>query len=250
MVRQFPYHFHDNLQLTDYDALLFDLNDYKRLGGGTICEVSTVGLGRDPAFCARLSKASNVNVIMGTGYYVDKAQSDATRNETVEHMAKFMASELRNGFVETPGLHYPGLIGEMGCTWPLTQWERRHLQSAASLHETGGGGLEMVPISIHPGRDNKAPAEIMRILLEAGARQSKVIMGHLDRTIHEVDELAEFGDEFKQVVFEFDLFGIENSHYQMAPVFMPNDGERLRRIKVVILYEVELINLHDTVVTD
>ena len=76
MVRQFPYHFHDNLQLTDYDALLFDLNDYKRLGGGTICEVSTVGLGRDPAFCARLSKASNVNVIMGTGYYVDKAQSE------------------------------------------------------------------------------------------------------------------------------------------------------------------------------
>ena len=27
--------------------------------------------------------------------------------------------------------------------------------------------------------------------------------------------------------------GIENSHYQMAPVFMPNDGERLRRIKVL-----------------
>ena len=26
--------------------------------------------------------------------------------------------------------------------------------------------------------------------------------------------------------------GIENSLYQMAPVFMPNDGERLRRIKV------------------
>ena len=84
MVRQFPYHFHDNLQLTDYSALLFDLADYKQLGGGTICEVSTVGLGRDPAFCAKLSKESNVNVIMGTGYYVDKAQSDATRNETIE----------------------------------------------------------------------------------------------------------------------------------------------------------------------
>ena len=60
-------------------------------------------------------------------------------------------------------------------------------------------------------------------------------MGHLDRTIHEVEKLAEFGDQFKNVVFEFDLFGIENSHYQMAPVFMPNDGERLRRIKVIYL---------------
>ena len=38
-------------------------------------------------------------------------------------------------------------------------------------------------------------------------REEKVAMGHLDRTIHECDELAEFGDEFKKVVFEFDLFG-------------------------------------------
>ena len=57
-------------------------------------------------------------------------------------------------------------------------------------------------------------------------------MGHLDRTIHDSEELAEFGDEFRKVVFEFDLFGIEHSLYQMAPVVMPNDGERLRRINV------------------
>lgn len=141
--------------------------------------------------------------------------------------------KLRNGFTECPGELYPGLVGEMGCSWPITEWERRHLQAAGMLHEQPG--FETAPISIHPGRNEKAPEEIVRILTEAGGKEEKIVMGHLDRTIHEVEKLAEFGDQFKNVVFEFDLFGIENSHYQMAPVFMPNDGERLRRIKVIHL---------------
>ena len=33
---------------------------------------------------------------------------------------------------------------------------------------------------------------------------------------------------------EWDLFGIETSHYQMSPVFMPSDGQRLERIKVEV----------------
>ena len=111
MVRQFPYHFKDNLDLTDYDAVLYDLKgkykefqrfsvnkkflDYKSLGGGTICEVSTVGLSRDPKFCAKLSEESGVNVIMGTGYYVHAAQTDATKASTVEVMNQFIQNELQ-----------------------------------------------------------------------------------------------------------------------------------------------------------
>lgn len=72
----------------------------------------------------------------------------------------------------------------------------------------------------------------MRILLEAGAKGDKIVMGHLDRTIHDRSKLAEFGDTFK-CYLEYDLFGIEVSHYQFDDaVFMPNDGERLHRIKV------------------
>ena len=38
------------------------------------------------------------------------------------------------------------------------------------------------------GRNNRAPHEIMRVLLEAGAKQDKIVIGHLDRTIHEVSK--------------------------------------------------------------
>jgi len=67
MVRRFPYHFRENLDFTDYDAVLESLKNYKTVGGGSVVEVSTVGLHRDPECCARLSQDSMVNVIMGTG---------------------------------------------------------------------------------------------------------------------------------------------------------------------------------------
>ena len=70
LFHQFPYHFHDNLNFDDFDAVLESLLNYRTLGGGTVVEVSTVGLQRDPKFCANLSKESGVKVIMGTGYVV------------------------------------------------------------------------------------------------------------------------------------------------------------------------------------
>lgn len=36
------------------------------------------------------------------------------------------------------------------------------------------------PVSVHPGRDNEAPFEIVRILQEAGGDIKKTVMSHLD----------------------------------------------------------------------
>ena len=77
----------------------------------------------------------------------------------------------------------------------------------------------------------ESPFEIMRILTEAGARPERVIIGHMDRTIHKYDELVKFADEWKSYI-QYDLFGVETSHYQMADCFYPSDGERLNRLKV------------------
>ena len=49
----------------------------------------------DPKFCAKLSEESGVNVIMGTGYYVHAAQTDATKASTVEVMNQFIQNELK-----------------------------------------------------------------------------------------------------------------------------------------------------------
>ena len=120
-----------------------------------------------------------------------------------------------------------GIIGEVGCTWPLTDNERKSLRaSAVAQRETGAA------ILIHPGRHETAPMEILEILDEAGADIGRVIMGHLDRTIAEFDtfrSLAETG-----CYLEWDLFGNESSHYPLSDLDMPSDSQRMDIIKRVI----------------
>lgn len=48
--------------------------------------------------------------------------------------------------------------------------------SAAVVEEETG-----CPVTIHPGRNPKAPAEILRIFQEAGGNAKRLVMGHLDR---------------------------------------------------------------------
>ena len=66
---------------------------------------------------------------------------------------------------------------------------------------------------IHPGRNTSAPFEIIDILKSAGAKLEKTVIGHLDRTIFEIDDfvrLIETG-----CIAELDMFGDECSYYQV-----------------------------------
>ena len=61
----------DNYRLTEHDAVLEDLQDLAALGGGTIVDATSVDLGRNPTALALLSQESGLNVVMGTGYYLE-----------------------------------------------------------------------------------------------------------------------------------------------------------------------------------
>ena len=66
---------------------------------------------------------------------------------------------------------------------------------------------------IHPGRNPRAPFEILDVLEQAGADISRTAMSHLDRTISNIDELLRLAE--RGCYLEFDLFGIEVSNYQV-----------------------------------
>ena len=70
------------------------------------------------------------------------------------------------------------------------------------------------PLIIHPGRDEKSPFEILDVLEKAGADLSRTVMSHLDRTIFDNDKLLELAK--RGCYLEYDLFGIECSHYQVS----------------------------------
>ena len=70
------------------------------------------------------------------------------------------------------------------------------------------------PLIIHPGRNESAPFEILDVLAAAGADLSRTVMSHLDRTILDDQKLLELAK--RGCYLEYDLFGIECSHYQVG----------------------------------
>ena len=166
----------DNLLLKDEETAIRELMLYKRAGGGTLVEASTIGLGRDPRGLRRIAKATGVNIVMGAGFYVDDVHPDGMDERSESDLADQIAGEILSG-VDGTDIR-AGIIGEIGCSWPLTANERKVLRAAAAAQRRTGSA-----VLIHPGRNQDAPKEVLDVLAEARADLGRVIIGHLDRTV-------------------------------------------------------------------
>jgi phosphotriesterase-related protein len=118
-----------------------------------------------------------------------------------------------------------GIIGEIGLNWPVHPNEVKVLRAAVRAQLATG-----CAITIHPGRNPRAPIEAIGIVTAAGGDPGRTIVDHLDRTIFKLEgfvELAETG-----CYLEFDLFGYETSHYPASlDVDVPNDAVRVQYLK-------------------
>ena len=161
---------------------------------------------------------------MGAGFYVEAVHPEDMDERSVEDLAREIVGDIVEG-VEGSGVR-AGIIGEIGCTWPLAPNERKSLSAAAiAQRETGAAML------VHPGRHPDAPLEILELLASGGADISRVIMGHLDRTVFEFDALQSIAAS--GCYLEWDLFGNEGSYYPLAEIDMPSDAQRLDFIERV-----------------
>eukprot|EP00918_Siedleckia_nematoides_P068215 GHVU01148491.1.p1 GENE.GHVU01148491.1~~GHVU01148491.1.p1 ORF type:complete len:351 (+),score=41.60 GHVU01148491.1:53-1105(+) len=225
-IRQYPYSHKENLQLYDAEAITDELKYFKSRGGSSMVENSTVGLGRDMQAIIKMAQDTNVNIIKGTGFYVDASLPKDFASRTLESLVDEMRADILVGCDGTSARC--GVVGEVGCSWPLTDNERKSLQASAYMQTELG-----CPVIIHPGRNPAAPLEIIRVLQEAGGDISKTIMSHLDRTIWDYGELLELAAT--GCYCEYDLFGIEVSHYQSMPTIdMYSDAQRIRALKHLI----------------
>ncbi|KAK3876668.1 hypothetical protein Pcinc_002213 [Petrolisthes cinctipes] len=229
-IRQNPYSHKPNLRINSPEvmaAVMSEVGEYKKHGGGAIVDCCNIGLGRNANFLRELSLKHGVNIVAGAGFYLHMTQKKETLSLSVEEMAKNITAEMTVGCVEAPNIKC-GAIGEVGCSWPLNEFERRSIKAAGEVQAS-----LKCPVTFHPGRHPNAPEEIFRIYTEAGGSPSKMVMGHLDRTIHELDQLVEFAS--LGTYCEYDLFGIETSHYQLeSSIDMPSDAQRVARIKHLV----------------
>ena len=215
----------DNLVLDDIDVAIEEVALYKESGGGTIVDVTPIGISRTPEGLARISRSTNINIIMGSGYYVDDVHPNTMDQLSEEYIASQIVHDITKGVGDT-GIK-SGIIGEIGCSWPLTANERKVLRAAASAQlETGA------PILIHPGRAPGAPSEILDILSNANADITRTVIGHLDRTYTDTKDLLDLASS--GCYLEYDLFGIEVSYFPLAEVDMASDAQRLDFIQFLV----------------
>lgn len=220
-----PFRSYDNLLTIDEESAIEEGLLFRRAGGKTIVDTTSVGIKRDPVTLARIARATGINVVMGSGYYVGMVHPTDMDSKTEEEITGEIVSDIRNGVGET-GVR-SGIIGELGCSLPLAPNERKVLRAGAQAQQETGAAM-----TIHSGRSDAAPFEILDILLEAGADVSRVVMDHLDRTIFDVDTLLRLAE--RGCYLEYDFFGWEASQFSLSEHDMPNDGMRLEFIKALV----------------
>jgi phosphotriesterase-related protein len=187
---------------------------------------------------ARIARATGLNVVMGAGYYVDAVHPEGMDTLAEPDIAAQIVADITQGVGDT-GVR-AGIIGEIGCTWPLTANERKVLRAAASAQRETGAA-----ILIHPGRNEAAPREILDVLAESGADLGRTIMGHLDRTVANFDVLMDLASS--GCYLEWDLFGNESSYYPLSDISMPSDAQRIDVIAKTVAegYGERIVVAHD-----
>jgi phosphotriesterase-related protein len=212
-----------NMWLDDDAAAARDLAALKAAGGGTLVELTVGGIAPQPGRLAALSAQTGVHLVAGAGWDVDAYLDDTLRAADEDALADAIRAQLRDA--AWGSAVRCGIIGEIGCTWPLADVERRMLCAAARAQREMGAA-----ITVHPGRHPDAPAEIAGILAAAGAEPSRTVIGHMDRTVFDGARLLAL--LHRGFVLEWDFFGIETSQYWMADedLELPTDAMRIDTI--------------------
>lgn len=211
----------ENLFLDDEETAVDEMRRFRESGGGTIVDQTISGLNPDPEALARVSRRTGVHIVGGSGFYQVEYHPPELAGWRVEEIADRILREIRQGFGET-GIR-AGLIGEIGLSWPVHRDEEKVLRAAVRAQRESGAS-----VSIHPGRSEQAPFDVMRVVSEEGGDPGRTVMCHIDRTLFDVDSMIRLAGT--GCCLEFDLFGQESSFYPLAPIDMPNDAGRIDSI--------------------
>ncbi len=214
----------DNMQLLDPQLAIKEALLYKWAGGGSIVEVSNTGLSRDPMGLVNISRATGLNIIMGSGYYIGSSYPPEIAAKSEEEIAQEIIRDITVGIGDT-GIR-AGIIGEIGCSQPLEEDEKKMLRASAIAQQQTGA-----PLTIHPSPSDEFVPEIIEILQGAGADMSHTVICHCDifglapRTL---DRIVEAGcyleiDNFGQPAGVFFLF-------QDRLIETPSDAQRINAI--------------------
>jgi phosphotriesterase-related protein len=159
----------------DEPVIVGELGKFAAAGGSAFVDLTLPGVGRDPEWLARISRASGLHVVMGSGWYRDAyypAEALIDRR-SVDDLADEIVREATVGVGET-GIR-AGIIGEIGTDkpWLSAREERVHRAAARAARQTG------LAITTHAVQSTVG-LDQLTVFEEEGADLTRVVIGHAD----------------------------------------------------------------------
>jgi len=223
-----PYAVKDNLVLDDVAVAEGELLRFKRAGGDTVVDATSIGIGRDLEALRSISRAADIHIIAGCGYYTADTHPSDMDDRTVKQIRDEILTDLLQG-VDGTSIR-AGVIGEIGTSDQIHPNEEKVLIAAAEAQAETGVGL-----IVHTYPWGKEGLKALDIVKRHGARLDRVSINHIDVDI-DLDyctQLLETG-----AFIEFDDFGkeyfIDRRFRGFAGGVFARDFERVQAVKALI----------------
>lgn len=218
----------DNLILDNVEAAAAEAMHFKRSGGRTIVDQTTRGLGRDPIAIRAISNLTGLNVVMGTGYYVDVTHPNGMELRHEQDIADEMTCEIIQGISNT-GVRC-GIIGEIGVE-VFSDNELKVLRAAAIAQKQTGALVTVHTMYLYSGA--AGGIRIADELEKAGADLSRVVFCHQDGSGEDVSYQNELLN--RGVLLEYDLFGFEVAFEASGQAAQwPSDARRIQEVAALL----------------
>lgn len=206
--------------LDDDELAVQELQVFARtVGGGTLVDATSLGLGRDHRALSRISRESGVHIVMGSGWYREEVYPRLVWEFSANDLADRIVEELTTG-VDGTGIR-AGMIGEIGT-------ERKHITSAQERVFRAAGRAHArtnAAILTHTTHFGELAMEQIALLAEEGVSPRRIVISHLGDRPGRNDLLLAIART--GVYLSIDNIGYLGSGY-------PCDSVRVRNIRTLI----------------
>jgi phosphotriesterase-related protein len=166
-----PFGNKDNCRMDDINLAIAEVARFAELGGKTIIDATGLGIGRRLDGLKAVSEATGVQIIAGTGFYLEPSQPGWLADATAETIAEVIAADITTG---ENGIR-PGIIGEIGVGADFTAAERKSLRAACLVQRQTG-----LPMQVHLPAWFRRANEVLDLAESEGVDPCAIILCHMN----------------------------------------------------------------------
>lgn len=224
-----PAGYRANLDGTSVASAVRELEAFVNAGGRTVVDLTVIGLGADPRGLVEVAQATGLNIVAGTGTYVEEAVPPNIARATVDELAARFVADIEHGGDE--GIRR-GAIGEIGIE-ECTEFELRAVRAAARAQaQTGAPCYLHVMSGILP----ETRAEIFHVVdlyVSEGGDPQRLVLCHQDGSGDDPEyQRAMLG---RGLWLEYDTFGFESVFaFGERYLQLPTDSQRIDELARLI----------------